>query len=68
MKGVSGKRIVAVAQARGWVLASMRGSHAKLRNPITGESVIVPIHANRDLHPGMQRKLMRDLRLTDADL
>ena len=68
MKGVSGRRIVALAQSRGWVLVKMRGSHAKLRNPITGEGAIVPVHANRDLRPGMQRRLMRDFRLTDADL
>lgn len=68
MKGVSGKRLVAIARKRGWFFVKQEGSHAKLRNPVTGVGVIIPIHGNRDLCPGTQRKIMRDLGLTDADI
>ena len=68
MKHVSGKRLAEIALSRGWVFVSQSGSHAKYRNPVDAQRVIIPIHGNRDLCPTTQKGIMRILGLTDADL
>ena len=68
MKPVSGKRLVEIARARGWFFVSQKGSHVKLRNPIDTGMVVVPLHGNRDMRPGLQRSLMRQLGIEEADL
>ena len=68
MKHVSGKRLAKVAEECGWLFLSQNGSHAKYRNPITGETIIIPIHGNHDLRTGLQKRLMNDLGVTDDDL
>ena len=68
MKHVSGKRLAKVAEDNGWIFISQSDSHAKYRNTITGETVIIPIHGNHDLRAGLQRQLMHDLNVTDNDL
>ena len=68
MKHVSGKRLAKVAESKGWVFVSQAGSHTKYRNPIDAQTVIIPIHGNRDRCPSTQRGIMRILGVTDADL
>lgn len=68
MKPVSGKRLVEIAQSRGWFFVSQKGSHVKLRNPIDASIVVIPLHGNRDMKPGLQRSLMRQLGLEESDL
>ena len=68
MKHVSGKRLAQVAEGKGWLLVSQEGSHAKYRDPLTGQRIIIPIHGNHDLKAGLQHRLMRVLEITDADL
>lgn len=68
MKVVSGKHFCSVLEQHGWALNRIKGSHHIYT--ISGRSVIltVPVHGNRDLKRGTQRKLMKDAGLTDADL
>ena len=68
MKHVSGKRLAQVANDKGWVFISQESIHAKYRDPITGQSIIIPIHGNHDLRIGLQHHLMKILDITDADL
>ena len=68
MKHVSGKRLAKIADENGWLRISQSGSHVKFRNPIDGETIIIPIHSNHDLMAGLQHRLMRSLGITDADL
>ncbi len=68
MKHVSGKRLAELARAKGWAFVSQSGSHAKYRNPTDAQTVIIPIHGNRDLCPSTQKGIMRVLGLADADL
>ena len=68
MKHVSGKRLAQVAKDKGWVFISQEGSHAKYRDPLTEQSIIIPIHGNHDLRIGLQHYLMKILDITDADL
>ena len=68
MKQVSGKRLAKVSEECGRLLVSQNGSHAKYRNSITDDMIIIPIHGNHDLRAGLQRRLMSDLGVTDVDL
>ena len=68
MKHVSGKRLAQVAKENGWVFCSQEGSYAKFRDPISGRSIIIPIHGNHDLRIGLQHYLMKVLDITDDDL
>ena len=68
MKHVSGKRIAKIANDIGWVFITQTGSHAKYRDPESGQTAIMPIHGNRDLCPTTQKGIMRILGITDADL
>lgn len=68
MKHVSGKKLVQIADENGWVFVSQSGSHVKMRNPIDGKTIIIPLHGNHDLRAGVQKQIMRTMGLTDADL
>jgi predicted RNA binding protein YcfA (HicA-like mRNA interferase family) len=67
MKAISGKLMCRLLAKRGWTLARIRGSHYRFQRegfvPIT-----VPVHRNETLKTGLQRKIMRDAGLTEADL
>jgi predicted RNA binding protein YcfA (HicA-like mRNA interferase family) len=52
----------------GWVLVRRSGSHHIYERPGSPLSLSVPVHGNRDLSPGVQRTLMREAGLNDADL
>ena len=68
MKTVSGKRMCKVLESRGWLLLRVTGSHHIYWNPVSELQTSVPVHANGDLKPGTQRKIMRDAGLKDNDL
>ncbi len=68
MKTVSGKRMRAILEGRGWSLIRINGSHHYFAHPDHRDPVSVPIHGNRDLKPGTQRNVMRQSGLTDGDL
>ena len=68
MKHRSGKQMAAIARTRGWVLKSQSGSHAKYRDPISGKSVMIPIHGSKMLRAGTQKAIMKVMELTDDDL
>jgi predicted RNA binding protein YcfA (HicA-like mRNA interferase family) len=57
-----------VLEARGWSLERIEGSHHIYTRPGSPLNLSVPVHGNRDLKPGLQRRLMRQAGLTDADL
>jgi len=68
MKHVSGKRLAEIADEKGWLFISQRGSHAKYRNLENGKMAIIPLHGTRNLCPSTQKGIMRVLEITDADL
>jgi predicted RNA binding protein YcfA (HicA-like mRNA interferase family) len=67
MKAISGKQMCRLLTKQGWTLVRIRGSHHRYERtgfiPIT-----VPVHRNETLKTGLQRKIMRDARLSEADL
>ncbi len=68
MKPVYGRRMCRIPETKGWIRVRTRGSHRAYQRPNSGQTIIVPVHANRDLKPGTQRSIMRDAGLTDDDL
>ena len=68
MRTVPGKRMCKVLESRGWLLLRVTGSHHVYWHPLTKSQTVVPVHANADLKPGTQRRIMRDAGLKDGDL
>jgi len=68
MKTVSGKQFCKILENRGWTLDRMSSSHHLYKRPGTLRHICVPVHGNQDLGKGLQRTLMRQAGLTDADL
>lgn len=68
MKPASGKRMCRILQRHGWTLVRIKGSHHAFEKDGNSNTVIVPVHGNKDLKPGTQRSIMKDAGLTDDDL
>ena len=68
MKPVSGRRMCRILESNGWALVRIRGSHHAYQQAGNSKTIVVPVHGNRDLRPGTQRSIMRDVGLTDDDL
>src|SRR5204863_6077441 len=51
VKPVSGKRMCRLLEARGWLLARVKGSHHIYLHPSTRRRTTVPLRATKDLKP-----------------
>ena len=51
------KEIVKLLEKNGFVYISSNGSHRKYRNPQTGKTTIVPLHAT-ELKPGTEKSIL----------
>ena len=52
------REILSRLQTEGWALVGAKGSHHKLRHPVTGKTVIVP-HPKKDLPLGTARAIAK---------
>jgi predicted RNA binding protein YcfA (HicA-like mRNA interferase family) len=54
---------VAILESLGFAVIRIRGSHHTLRRTVDGEqqTVVVPVHTNKILGPGLLKRLYRDL-------
>ena len=59
MKAISGKRMSALLEEKGWTLARVTGSHHIFTRQGSDLRITVPVHANRDLKTGLQRAIMK---------
>ena len=66
MKIVTERDLCRILEKKGRVRDRVRGGHCCYKRG--DESVFVPVHASTDLKVGMQRDLMRQAGLTEADL
>ena len=55
---LSGKQLVRLLQQRGWQHVRTRGSHFILIKDKA--SLVVPVHGNKSLGKGLERKLLKD--------
>ena len=58
---LSPKVLLQIAKENGWVLRRINGSHHIYKNPITGKSVPIPIHGNKDLKLGTFKAIQKEL-------
>jgi predicted RNA binding protein YcfA (HicA-like mRNA interferase family) len=69
VKVISGKRMCRVLERHGWTLLRIRGSHHLYENEANDPpQVVVPVHGNKDLKPGIQKSIMKDAGLSEGDL
>lgn len=52
------RKILARLKREGWQPVGTRGSHHKLRHPVTGKTIIVP-HPKKDLPEGTARNIAK---------
>lgn len=55
---MSPKEIIKLLKKNGFQEVSQNGSHAKLRNPETGRTVVVPYHS-KDLKKGLEQAILK---------
>lgn len=56
---ISGKDLLKLLLAMGFVLLRTKGSHHRLRHP-DGRVVTVPVHGKDSISKGLLRKIIRD--------
>ena len=62
---ITGTQAISALPAVGFEVVRQRGSHVRLRHP-DGRIVTMPIHAGKDIGPGLLRKMLRGAR-SDAE-
>ncbi len=68
MKQVSGKEFLRILQYHGWRLKRISGSHHILTKTGHQERIVIPVHGNHPLKPGLLKHQMKIAGLTEADL
>ena len=68
MKPVSGKRMCRILEEHGWSLVRTKGSHYAYQMFGQVETIVVPVHGNKDLKAGTQKSIMRTAGITEDDL
>ena len=59
----TGKEMVKLALANGWIEVRKRGSHHHFKKEGVSYLVTIPVHGNEDLGKGLERKILKDLGL-----
>ena len=67
MKPLTARQMERFVLARGWTLASVRGSHHKYTKPGC-RNIVIPFHGAADLAPGLQQSIMREAGITRAEV
>jgi len=68
LKQVSGKELASAIQAKGWVLARVKGSHHIFTKDGRRERIVIPIHGNRPLKIGLLRAQMKTAELSEGEI
>ena len=64
---VSGKILIAALKGIGFEEIRVRGSHRFLKHP-DGRTTVVPVHSNETVGPGLLASILRDVKLSRAEL
>lgn len=59
MKSYSGKELCRRLEQDGWQLKRIKGSHHIYGKPGERALLVVPVHRNQSLKPGLQRALLK---------
>ena len=68
MKQVSGKEFVRILQSHRWCLKRINGSHHIFTKEGHQERIVIPVHGNRPLKPGLLKHQMKIAGLLEDDL
>lgn len=60
---LTGKEMAKLAKQHGWKEIRQQGSHHLFSHPDFDAIVVIPIHSNKDLGRGLERKILKDLGL-----
>ncbi|MFN0156627.1 MAG: type II toxin-antitoxin system HicA family toxin [Bacteroidota bacterium] len=67
LPSITAREIIGILEKRGYSKARQSGSHLIMKHP-TRKRVTVPVHAKKDLTPGVLRSIMRDAELFLEDI
>ena len=59
MKNYSGKDACRLLEQHGWQLKRTKGSHHIYGKPGERALIVVPVHGNKSLKPGLQRTILK---------
>ena len=59
MKSYSGKEVCRLLEQHGWQLKRIKGSHHIYGKPGECALIVVPVHGNQSLKPGLQRAVLK---------
>ncbi|MGD9975179.1 MAG: type II toxin-antitoxin system HicA family toxin [Desulfatirhabdiaceae bacterium] len=68
MKAISGKKMSALLEQKGWILARVTGSHHIFVREGCNLRISVPVHSNRDLKIGLQLAIMKQAGITEDEM
>lgn len=60
------KQIVKILKKNGYVIKSQNGSHLKMYNPKSKQSIIVPMHS-KELKLGLEKQILKQINLKGED-
>ena len=64
---LNGKDLLQALKRLGFETIRIRGSHHFVRHA-DGRSSVIPVHANETLGPGLMKSILRQIKLTRADI
>ena len=59
MKSYSGKEVCRLLEQHGWQLKRVKGSHHIYGKAGERALIVVPVHSNQSLKPGLQRAILK---------
>lgn len=60
---LTGKELVKLAIKNGWIEVRVNGSHHHFKKEGFPYLVTIPVHGNKDVKPGLENKILKDLGL-----
>lgn len=67
LPSITGRQVIAALQKLGFEEVRTRGSHHYLRH-LDGRVTVVPTHAGETIGPGLLSKILRDAKVSKAQL
>jgi len=64
---LNGKDLLQALKRLGFETIRIRGGHHFVRHA-DGRSSVIPVHANETLGPGLMKSILRQIKLTRADI
>ena len=65
---LSPKYLIKVLEKNGFIFKRSKGSHFLYYNPITNKTVVVPVHAGKDLKKGTFLAILKQAGISKSEL